>query len=162
MQWLAPCTSNRAAMKDGPYFEDLPVGTSLETGTYRMSREEIEQFAAAYDPQPFHLSEDGAKASFFRRQVASGWHTAAVAMKLLVESGYFGATGLVGLGVDELRWPKAVVPGDVVKVRTRVVENTPTPSGKRAQIRWATTMHNGNDDVVFSFTSISLFPGRPR
>ncbi|MBV8424614.1 MAG: MaoC family dehydratase [Candidatus Eremiobacteraeota bacterium] len=149
-------------MKDGPYFEDLPVGTLLETGTYAMTREEIEKFAAVYDPQPFHLSDAGAASSVFRRQVASGWHTAAVTMKLLVESGFFGSTGLVGLGVDELRWPKAVLPGDVIKVRTKVVENTPTSSGKRAQVRWGTTVLNQDDEVVFSFTSLSLFPGRPR
>lgn len=151
-----------AERKDGPYFEDLPVGTTLETGTYTMTREEIEAFASAWDPQPFHLDDAVAAATFFRRVVASGWHTAAVCMKLLVESGFFGKTGLLGLGVDELRWPKAVVPGDVLRVRSEVVENVPTGSGKNARVRWLTTVLNQNDEVVLSQRPLSLFPGRPR
>lgn len=149
-------------MKDGPYFEDLPVGTVCETGTYEMTREAIIEFASMYDPQPFHLNDEEAVKSFFGRLVASGWHSAAVTMKLMVESGFFRETGLIGLGVDELRWPKPVLPGDVVRVRAEVVENTPTKSGTRARIRWYTTLLNQRDEIVLSFTSMSLFPGRPR
>jgi acyl dehydratase len=149
-------------MQDGPYFEDLPVGTVCDTGTYAMTREAIIEFASMYDPQPFHLNDEEATKSFFGRLVASGWHSTAVTMKLMVESGFFRGTGLVGLGVDELRWPRPVLPGDVVRVRAEVVENTPTKSGNRARIRWYTTLLNQSDEVVLSFTSTSLFPGRPR
>jgi acyl dehydratase len=148
-------------MKDGPYFEDLPVGTVVETGTYTMSRESIIEYARVYDPQPFHLTDEGGATSFFGRLVASGWQSASVTMKLMVESGFFGTTGLIGLGVDELRWPKPVLPGDVVHVRAEVVESTPTKSGGRARLRWATTLLNQRDEVVFSFVSLTLFPGRP-
>jgi acyl dehydratase len=148
-------------MKEGPYFEDLPVGTVLETGTFEMTRDAIVGFAEQYDPQPFHLGEKSAENTFFGRLVASGWHTAAVTMRLLVESGHFGTTGLVGAGVDELRWPKPVIPGDVLRVRTEVVENSRSSSGKRARIRWATTTLNQRGEAVFTMTSITLFPGRP-
>ena len=149
-------------MKDGPYYEDLPVGTSFETGTHTMTLEEIEAFARVYDPQPFHLDAAAAESSFFRRQVASGWHTAAVAMKLLVESGFFGSVGLLGLGVDELRWPRATLPGEVVKVRNEVIEVSPSASGKNARIRWSLEMVNEDGEVVFSMKPLTLFPGRPR
>jgi acyl dehydratase len=149
-------------MKEGPFYEDLPVGTLCETAAYTMTREAIIEFASMYDPQPFHLSDEEASKSFFGRLVASGWHSAAVTMKLMVESGFFRGIGLVGLGVDELRWPRPVLPGDVVRVRAEVVENTPTKSGNRARIRWATTLLNQRDEVALTFTSTSLFPGRPR
>jgi acyl dehydratase len=147
-------------MKEGPYFEDLPVGTSVETGTYTMTAEAIAAFAREFDPQPFHLDPEAAKGSVFRRLVASGWHTASVAMKLLVESGFYGATGLVGMGVDEMRWAQAVLPGDVLRVHAEVAECAPGASGKRATIRWATTMRNQRDEIVLTMTSITLFPGR--
>ena len=149
-------------MKEGPYFEDLPVGTSFETGTHTVTLEEIEAFAKVYDPQPFHLDAVAAEKSFFKRQVASGWHTTAVAMKLLVESGFFGSTGLLGLGVDELRWPRPVLPGDVLRVRNEVVESLPSSSGKNARIRWAMTMLNQNGEVVLTMNPLTLFPGRSR
>lgn len=144
------------------YFEDFPVGTTFETATYAVTLEAIREFARVYDPQPFHLDPEAAKDSIFRKLVASGWHTAAVTMKLLVESGVHRAGGLVGLGVDELRWPNPVVPGDVLRVRTEAVEATPSRSGKSGIIRWRTTTLNQRDEIVLSMTSIALAPGRPR
>src|SRR5271166_331672 len=135
------------------YFEDFPVGFSFETGTYVMSAESIVEFAKIYDPQPFHLDLGAAKASVFRGQVASGWHTAAVTMKLMVESGVFSATGMIGLGVDELRWPRAVQAGDVLHVRCEVVGRTPSANGKRGVLQSVVATLTAQNEVVMSMTT---------
>lgn len=144
------------------YFEDIPVGLSFETATYVMSAEAIVEFAKAYDPQPFHLDLKAAKASVFRGHVASGWHTAAVTMKLLVESGVFSATGMIGLGVDDLRWIRPVPAGEVLRVRCEVVERTPSANGRRGVVRNAVTTLNAENEVVMSMTTLMLVPGGPK
>ncbi|GGN86882.1 MaoC family dehydratase [Haloarcula pellucida] len=104
------------------YFEDLTVGDTREFGAYEVTREEITSFAGRYDPQPFHTDEDAAEESMFGGLVASGWHTAAMTMRLLVEHQLSGSGAMGALGVDSLRWPTPVYPGDTLSVRTEVAE----------------------------------------
>ena len=118
------------------YFEDLAVGRRYAGGTASVDVAGIKAFAAAFDPQPFHLDEAAARASIFGRLVASGWHTMALTMRMLVDGELRSLWGLVGLGADELRWPRPVVPGDVLSVEWEVLDvrrlNVQTRSRHRA------------------------------
>src|SRR5580698_3329275 len=102
------------------YLEDLTVGQRFTTATYVMEAAEIQAFAAQFDPQPFHLSEDAAKRSLFGGLAASGWHTAAVSMRLQVMSGPRLAGGVIGAGC-EVAWPRPTRPGDVLRVESEVL-----------------------------------------
>jgi acyl dehydratase len=104
------------------YFEEFDVGQTESFGAYEVTRDEITTFATQYDPQPFHTDQDAAAESMFGGLVASGWHTAAITMRLLVDN-YLDDSGALGaLGVDELRWPAPVRPGDTLSVSTEVLE----------------------------------------
>jgi acyl dehydratase len=109
------------------YLEDFEVGQRFVTGEHLMTADEIKAFAADFDPQPFHLDEDAAKDSFFGGLAASGWHTAAVSMRLMVEGGARTAGGQIGAGV-ELAWPQATRPGDILRVEIEVLEILPSKS----------------------------------
>ena len=109
------------------YFEDISAGQRFSSGSYVMSAERIRAFAAEFDPQPFHLDEEAARANLFGGLVASGWHTAAVTMRLNVESGLPVTGGIIGAG-GEIAWPKPTRPGDVVHVESEVTEITPSRS----------------------------------
>ena len=111
------------------YFEDLEVGRESEYGRYEVTREEVLEFARKYDPQPFHLSDEAAAKTHFGRLAASGWHTCAMTMAVIVRhlAGEQQA-GLGSPGVDELRWLKPVFPGDTVRVETEIVDVTPSRS----------------------------------
>ena len=109
------------------YLEDLRVGQRFQSGTHRMDEEQIRAFAERFDPQPFHLDADAAKATLFAGLVASGWHTAAITMRLLVESGLPIAGGLIGAG-GEITWPNPTRPGDVLQVESEVIELRPSRS----------------------------------
>jgi len=105
------------------YLDDFAVGQVYRTtGRKRVTAEEIRRFAGEFDPQPFHLDETAARDTFFGGLAASGWHTAAVTMRLLVDSEFKAANGLIGAGFDELRWPQPVRPGDELRVETEVIE----------------------------------------
>ena len=97
------------------YLEDYVVGQTYGSGHLRIELERIKSFAAEFDPQPFHLDDEAARLSIFGALAASGWHTAAATMRLLVEGELRPAGGLVGAGVDELRWPRPVRPGDELR-----------------------------------------------
>lgn len=104
------------------FLDDFAVGQVYRgAGRRRVSAEEIKGFAAEFDPQPFHLDEAAARGTFFDGLAASGWHTAALTMRLLVDSGLRAANGLVGAGFEELRWPHPVRPGDELRVETEVL-----------------------------------------
>ncbi|GGG62173.1 MaoC family dehydratase [Kocuria dechangensis] len=109
------------------WLDDLAVGDRFRTDEYEITQEEILAFAGRYDPQPFHLDEEAAAGSFFQGLAASGWHTAAVTMRLIVTSGLPIATGIIGAGV-ELSWPSPTRPGDVVHAEITVTEITPSRS----------------------------------
>jgi acyl dehydratase len=111
------------------YLEDLAPGQRFAGGTpARMEDERVRTFAAEFDPQPFHLDDAAAAASIFQGLAASGWHTAALTMRLLVDSAFKPAGGIVGAGFDELRWPLPVRPGDELRVECEVLEVRPSKS----------------------------------
>ena len=107
-------------MRDA-HLEDIVVGQRFGSGTVEVTAEEIVRFAQAYDPQPFHLDDNAAKGTLFGGLAASGWMTAALTMRLLVEGDLVPAGGIIGAGFDELAWPLPVRPGDVLTVKTEVL-----------------------------------------
>ena len=108
------------------YLEDLHAGQIFRSGRMRIDTERIKAFAAEFDPQPFHLDEQAARDTLFGGLAASGWHTAALTMRLLVESEFRPAGGLVGAGFEELRWPRPVRPGDELHVESEILEVRPS------------------------------------
>jgi len=118
---------NPPAEKATLYLEDLRIAQRFVSGAYQIDEEQIRAFAEQFDPQPFHLDAAAAKATFFGELVASGWHTAAITMRLLVESGLPIAGGIIGAG-GEIRWPKPVPPGAVLRVETEILEMRPSRS----------------------------------
>ncbi len=142
------------------YMEDLAPGMVFGSGTYTLDAAQIIAFAKEYDPQPFHTDEDEAKTTFFAGLAASGWHTAAITMKLLVGSLPI-AGGVIG-GAGEITWPKPTRPGDTLQVTSEVTEVTPSrskPGRGMAVIRSETRNQNG--EVVQIFTSKVLVQARP-
>ena len=145
---------------DRLYLDDLYVGQRFTSGTYVMEEARIKEFAAEFDPQPFHLDETAAEASVFKTLVASGWHTAAVAMRLLVTGGLPLANGLVGFG-GEVAWPKPTRPGDILRVETEIVEITPSRSKPHQGIViMRATMFNQDQEAVYVLTAKLLVPRR--
>lgn len=110
------------------YLEDLKAGQAFESRRHTITQEAIVAFAREYDPQPFHLDAEAAKTSFFGKQIASGWHTAALTMKMLTESEMDLAGGIIGAGMEELRWPTPLVPGDTIHVRVEIIESRASKS----------------------------------
>jgi acyl dehydratase len=145
------------------YFEDLEVGSETYFGSYDVTREEVLDFAAKYDPQPFHLSDEAAARTYFGRLAASGWHTCAMTMAVIAR--YVVKDEQAGLGspgVDELRWLKPVYPGDTLRVHSAIVEKTPSRSKPDiGSFRSRTTVTNQDDEPVLRFTSIVLIRRRP-
>src|SRR5438477_5834955 len=135
------------------YLDDLHVGQRFTSGSQLMETARIKEFAAEFDPQPFHLDEAAAEASVFRGLAASGWHTAAVAMRLLVAGGLPFANGIIGLGGD-IAWPKPTRPGDTLHVESEIVEITPSRSKpNQAMVTVKSTMLNQSDEPVYVFTA---------
>jgi acyl dehydratase len=143
------------------YFEDWTVGETMKTGTVTVSEDAIVAFARLYDPQPFHLDRGAAQASPFKRLVASGWHTAAETMRLIVDSGIFGHSGGIGLGVDELRWLKPVYPGDTLRVTSEVASKRANPEKRSGICHFKLTTINQNGEPVMTHTAIVIVPKRP-
>jgi acyl dehydratase len=110
------------------YLEDYAIGQTFGSGTARVEADRMTSFATEFDPQPFHLSDQGARNTIFGALAASGWHTAAITMRLLVDGELKPAGGVVGLGFDELRWPKPVRPGDELRVQSEILEVRPSKS----------------------------------
>lgn len=106
----------------GLFLEDIFVGQKFESGEFVLTAESIKDFAGQWDPQVFHTDEDGAQDSFFQGLAASGWHTAAITMRLFVTGQFKPAGGLIGAGVEELKWFRPVRPGDVLRVEAEVLE----------------------------------------
>ena len=142
---------NQLGGKEFLYLDDLHVGQRFVSGTHRIDADEIKTFAWQFDPQPFHLDTEAAKATLFGGLVASGWHTAAVSMRLLVESGLPIAGGLVGAG-GEITWPKPTRPGAILHVESEVLELRPSrsrPDHGVATIRNETRNELGETVQVF-------------
>ena len=131
------------------YLEDFEVGQKFSSGRLRVQKEQIKSFAAEFDPQPFHLDDDAARNTMFGGLAASGWHTAAITMKLLVESDLKPAGGIVGAGFDELRWPLPVRPGDELRVESEILNVRASQSRpQQGLIKVRTTTLNQNDEPV--------------
>ena len=110
------------------FFEDLRLGDTFQTAEHTVTAEEIIAFGRQFDPQPFHTEAEAAKATLFGRLVASGWHTAALSMGLMVRGEMHLGGGVIGQGVDGLRWPRPVLPGDRLRVMMEITELNPEPS----------------------------------
>jgi acyl dehydratase len=145
------------------YFEDLEIGRETEFGRYEVTREEVLDFARKYDPQPFHLSDEAAAKTHFGRLAASGWHTCAMTMAVIARRVMDEEqAGLGSPGVDELRWLKPVYPGDILTVRGRILEKTPSRSKPDiGSFRTQTEVTNQDGVQVMRFTSIVLIRRRP-
>jgi acyl dehydratase len=138
---------------DRLYLEDLQVGQRFTSSTYLMEENRMKEFAAEFDPQPFHLGEKAGQASVFKGLVASGWHTAAVAMRLLATGGLPIANGLIGFG-GEIAWPKPTRPGDVLHIESEIVEIAPSRSKpQQGVVTVRSRMLNQNDEVVYLLTA---------
>jgi acyl dehydratase len=144
------------------YLEDFAVAQTYGSGRLHIDADAIKVFAAEFDPQPFHLDEEAARGTFFRGLAASGWHTAAVTMRLLVESELKPAGGIIGAGFDEFRWPRPVRPGDELRVESEVLEVRPSKSRPdQGLIKVRTTTLNQNGEAVQVLISNLLVPRRP-
>ena len=140
--------------------DDLTVGQHFESGKHTVDVNEIKAFAARFDPQPFHLDEDAAKGTLFGALAASGWHTAAITMRLLVESGLPLEGGIIGTG-GKISWPKPTRPGDTLHVESEVVEITPSRSrSDRGMATVRTRTRNQKNEVVQEFTAKLIVPRR--
>ncbi len=144
---------HRGAKLIRQHFEDFVVGQVFDSGRLRVDKDAIVAFAREFDPQPYHLDEEAARNLVFGGLVASGWHTAALTMRLLVDSEFRPAGGILGVGFDELSWPRPVRPGDELRVRSEVLEVQPSKSRPdRGMIITRNTTFNHNNEAVQVFT----------
>ena len=144
------------------YLDDLHVGQRFKSGSYLMEAARIKEFAAEFDPQPFHLDQVAAEASVFRGLAASGWHTAAAAMRLLVTGGLPFANGVIGLA-GEIAWPRPTRPGDTLRVESEILEILPSRSKpNQAIVKVRSTTLNQHGESVHSFNSKCLVFKRPQ
>ena len=144
------------------YLEDFAAGQVYRSNWLQVDKGQILAFALQFDPQPHHLDEEAARKSVFKGLAASGWHTAAMTMRLLVESEFQPADGILGLGLEELSWPRPVRPGDELRVEGEVLEvRSSKVRTDRGVIRLRTTTLNQNDQPVQIFTGNLLVPRRP-
>lgn len=145
------------------YFEDIEVGATASFGAYPVTRAEVVAFAEKYDPQPFHLSDEAAAQTHFGRLSASGWHTAAMTMSMMVENLKANRqAGLGSPGLDELRWLKPVYPGDTLRCETEVLEKRVSASRPEMGIfKSRMTVLNQHDVAVMTFVSNGLVATRP-
>lgn len=142
------------------YYEDMVVGTRTKSSrTYTVTREEVIEFATKYDPQPFHLDDEAARQTFFGRLSASGWHTGAMVMRLMVDTWKDSepTAGLGSPGIDELRWVKPVYPGDELSVTMELIEKRRSKSRPDMGLtKSRQTVTNQNGEVVMSMISNGL------
>ncbi|QSQ17294.1 MaoC family dehydratase [Myxococcus landrumensis] len=144
------------------YFEDFQPGEASEAGPYVISREEIIAFAKQFDPQPFHLSDEGGREGIFGGIIASGWHTASICHKLVVENLLKGSASLGSPGLDELKWLRPVRPGDALTARFEVISLTPSRSkADRGAIKFRFEVRNQAGEVVMTEIANALFARRP-
>jgi len=142
------------------YFDDLKVGDRFKSEPLEVTEKQVIEFAHKFDPQMFHLTRKSAERTIFKGLIASGWHTAAMTMRLFVQTLNF-TEGAIGLGVDELRWPNAVRPGDDLKVETEILElrrSGSKPNYGIIRLRNVTTNQRG--EIVQTMTANAMVPRR--
>jgi acyl dehydratase len=145
------------------YFEDFPPGQVIALGSRGVTEAEIIAFARDFDPQYFHTDPEAAKRSIWGGLVASGWHTTAMFMRLLVDGHLVHVESIASPGVDEIRWLKPVRPGDRLTGRLTVLEATPSKSGaRRGTLVQLGELFNQNGERVMSLRAISIIGARPR
>lgn len=134
------------------FFEDVVVGSKRRFGQYEVTREDVLQFATKFDPQPFHLDDEAAAGSMFGNLAASGWHTCAMTMRMMVDSlKDQPRASLGGAGIDELRWVKPVYPGDVLRCETEILDKRRSRSKPHMGImRQRTSTFNQHDELVLT------------
>jgi acyl dehydratase len=143
------------------YLEDFAVGQTFGSGRVVVDEAQIRTFAAEFDPQPFHLNDTAAQGTIFQGLAASGWHTAALTMRLLVEGDLRPAGGIVGAGFDEFRWPRPVRPGDELRLESEVLDVRPSKSRpNQGVIKVRTTTLNQNSEPVQILIANLVVPRR--
>ena len=143
------------------YWEDFPVGKVTEFGGIMLTQEDIVRFAKEFDPQPFHVDEDAAKQSMFGGVIASGWHTCALAMRMMCDAYLLESASLSSPGVENIRWLKPVRPGDTLRVRSVVLEARPLESKPHIGLvrnRWEVLNQNGEE--VMQMEGFGMFKRR--
>ena len=143
------------------YLEDFAIGQKFTSGTSFIDEKSIKEFATQFDPQPFHTDAELAKSSFFKGLVASGWHTAGIAMRLLVESNLKPAGGLIGAGIEQLKWPLPTYPGDEISLDIEVVDirrSSSNPNNGILKVKVLTK--NQNSETVMSYVAALLVKSR--
>ena len=143
------------------WFDDLKLGMRFKSGEVTVSADDIKRFASEFDPQPFHTDEVAAEETVFKGLAASGWHTAAIAMRLAVQIRPFGPHPLLGAGVDDLRWMQPVRPGDTLHLEGEVVELVPSRTKPQGIVRVKWTAYNQHGEAVYTFNPIAIVPSRP-
>jgi len=143
------------------WFDDLALGMRFKSAEKLVTREDIKRFAAEFDPQPYHLDEAAAEKTPLQGLAASGWHTAAIIMRLATDVRPFGPHPLLGIGVDDLRWLAPVRPGDVLHIEGEVVELTPSKTKAQGIVKIKWTAFNQRGEPVYIFTPIGIVPRRP-
>ncbi len=141
------------------YFEDVKVGDCFGSNSYKVSETQICAFAEEFDPQAFHLDAEAARKSIFQQLSASGWHTAAIAMRLFVTGELQFSGGAIGLGVDELRWPHPLQAGDVVRLETEIIETRGSkskPGYGIVRMRNVATNQRGAAVITYIATALVL------
>jgi len=144
------------------YFEDVQVGELMRFGRYEVTREEIVEYAREFDPQPFHLDDEAARASIFRGLIASGWHTGAMFMRMVCDQMVVTDATSGAIGFDELRWTRPVRPGDVLSVESEIREKIESRSRPdRGTVKIESRIRNQRDEVVMSLVSLVIYRRRP-
>jgi acyl dehydratase len=143
------------------YWEDFPVGKVMDLGTCQVTREEVIEFASRFDPQPFHVNEEAAKASIYGGLIASGWHTTGMTMRLMCDGYLLESASLGSPGVDQVRWLKPVRPGDTLTARMTVLESrasTSKPDRGTVTSRWE--LFNQKGELVMTMEGMGMFRRR--
>ena len=156
-----PSEPRSAAGTPHLFWEDFPVGQVREFGAYRVTREAVIAFAREFDPQPFHVDDAAAEASLFGRLAASGWHTCAIAMRLMCDAYLLDSASLGSPGLEKLSWLKPVFPGDTLRVRLEVVESRPLASRPGVgMIRSHWDVINQTGETVLTMEGFGMFRRR--
>jgi acyl dehydratase len=148
-------------MRDAKYFEDFAIGDVIESQSVTLTEAQILEFAWTWDPQPFHVSRPAAEASMFGGIIASGFHTMALTFRLIWQGGPHQATNVGGIGMDNVRWPRPVRPGDTLSVAAEVLEARPSSSKPFGTVRLKYTTVNQHGEVVMTAELLHLLAKRP-
>jgi len=143
------------------YFEDVKVGDVTRFGRYEVTREEIVEYARQFDPQPFHLDEEAARASMYGGLIASGWHTAAMLMRMVCDNMIPLSATMGAMGFDDLKWLRPVRPGDVLSAESEIREKVEGKRPDRAMVKVESRVLNQRGEVVMSLVSLVIYLRRP-